>query len=590
MTALGMVLLVDVLRVFLPSVITVFGQAADTPAELLGAFALLWFVLPLAVPRFSRSLVPAGALALAGARVALQFTDGGRPQLWIAAAGVLAGLVWLTAVAVRGSGFGGVVIGIALSALVHGALGTVDLAWRGGLWSVVVVVVAAAFLASSAGPPAGPVTGPRAWGVVLPALLLWGAVGGSPSLVTASVAYLAGSGGVASSTAAAGALWVKALVAVSVVLFLGGFALRARRSGAVALVAGCALAVAGPVWLLVPAMLLVAAGLGLCLAAAASGPGGTGPRRGYALAGGGIGMAVAAILHYSAYDLGYDNRPVFVVVAAVIAAVAVRTRRAVREVRGNWVLAGALGLVALLAVDGGRWGDLEREHEGDSLRLVAYNVRMGTGLDGRFDPDRTAAVIAAQRPDVVLLSEVDRGWWLNGGHDGVSVLASRLGMSAWFAPAADAVWGDALLTRLPVVRTRTVPLTADGAPTGAQALSAVLRAGGREVTVVSTHLQPPPGREPVVQAREVAALADGPTIVGGDLNTEPGDPAYQVLLDAGLVDAFAAARPVLTSTADDPTKQIDHVLTTPGFTSSQVTTSGGEASDHLAVAVTLTLS
>ena len=37
-TALGIVLLVDVLRVFLPSVITVFGQAADTPAELLGAF------------------------------------------------------------------------------------------------------------------------------------------------------------------------------------------------------------------------------------------------------------------------------------------------------------------------------------------------------------------------------------------------------------------------------------------------------------------------------------------------------------------------------------------------------------------------
>src|SRR5215218_641753 len=52
--ALGVVLLVDVLRVFLPSVITVFGRAAETPAELLGAFALVWFVLPLGAPVLAR--------------------------------------------------------------------------------------------------------------------------------------------------------------------------------------------------------------------------------------------------------------------------------------------------------------------------------------------------------------------------------------------------------------------------------------------------------------------------------------------------------------------------------------------------------
>ena len=42
-----MALLTDVLRVFLPSLLTVFGDAGSTPAVRLGAFAALWFVLGL---------------------------------------------------------------------------------------------------------------------------------------------------------------------------------------------------------------------------------------------------------------------------------------------------------------------------------------------------------------------------------------------------------------------------------------------------------------------------------------------------------------------------------------------------------------
>src|SRR5829696_1554058 len=276
-TALGVALLIDVLRVFLPSVITVFGQAADTPAELLGAFALAWFVLPLGVPALARRVGPGpvvlvGAVALGVARVALQFAGGGRPQLWIGAGGVLAGLVWLTAVAVRGAGARGVLLGLALSAVEHAALGTLDLAWRGGaLPAAAVLLMVAAFLAGSgagwlagsgagsragpwvgrwagsldrsragsragpgagpwagslagsvagsrAGPGVGPLAGPlpgsreaasgsdggRMWAVLLPGLLLWGAIGGSPALVTAAVSYLAGSGGVTSSVGVSG--------------------------------------------------------------------------------------------------------------------------------------------------------------------------------------------------------------------------------------------------------------------------------------------------------------------------------------------------------------------------------------------------
>lgn len=74
-----------------------------------------------------------------------------------------------------------------------------------------------------------------------------------------------------------------------------------------------------------------------------------------------------------------------------------------------------------------------------------------------------------------------------------------------------------------------------------------------------------------------------------DLNTEPGDEAYAEFTDAGLTDAFAAARPLATSPADDPRQQIDHIFVSPGLTPGDPVAPRSTASDHLPVAVTLTL-
>lgn len=164
-----------------------------------------------------------------------------------------------------------------------------------------------------------------------------------------------------------------------------------------------------------------------------------------------------------------------------------------------------------------------------------------------------------------------------------------------FGPAADPVWGDAVLSRWPVTDPRSLPLPAVGAPTGAQALAVTLDLGdGVRTAVVSTHLQPPPGQGPVVQARAVADFAIGyaagrPLVVAGDLNTEPGDEAFGQFTNAGLADALAAARPLATSPADDPREQIDHVFVSPGLTPSDPVAVRSTASDHLPVAVTLTL-
>ncbi|WP_405112811.1 endonuclease/exonuclease/phosphatase family protein [Micromonospora sp. NBC_01405] len=647
--ALGIVVLIDVLRVFLPSVITIFGQAASTPAELLGAFALGWFVLALAFPALLRRLgarpvTLVAAVALAGLRLALTAAPGGRAQLWLATAGLVAGLLWLAGTAAgTHRPVPGLALGLALGAVVHAGLGTYDLVWRGGWagWAGSVVLVGL-FLAAATrpAPPVEPGGGARAWLLAGPALLLTGMVALSPAVAETASSYRRGPGDVLAHSAAGD---VSALFSYAVAFFLFAALARpprgyARLLGPLALVLGVVLFAAGEPGWLGPAVLLTAAGVGACLSLAGAGAPIAAPATatavpdpagvpdasaGAAAVSASVGapgrparsplaavlgmlfFAVAAVGYYAAYDLGYPNAAVPVVVAGLVAVVALApvSRGGPTSPAGaaSWAWAGRVaavsGAVTVLVTNlpAAEVAPVRPGSPPADVRVVAYNVRMGFGLDGRFDPDGLARVVAAERPDVVLLSEVDRGWLLNGGHDTLTLLAARLRMPYVFAPAADPVWGDAVLSRFPMESARSERLAALGAPTGAQALGVTVDLGGdARLAVVATHLQPPPGQEPVAQARAVARFALGyaagrPLVVAGDLNTEPGAPAYEEFTRAGLVDALAAARPLFTSPADDPREQIDHVLVSPGVGSGGPVAPRSTASDHLPVAVTLTL-
>ncbi|MGC4787866.1 endonuclease/exonuclease/phosphatase family protein [Micromonospora sp. DT178] len=641
--ALGVVLLVDVLRVFLPAVITIFGQAASTPAELLGAFAFGWFLLALAAPALirrvgARPVTLVAAVLLVLARLAVNGQPGGRLQLWLATVGLLAGLVWLAGVAAgTDRPVPGLALGLAVGAVLHTVLDTYRSAFFGDwpAW-LASVGVAGLFLAGQARPaPQAGAGGVRSWLLAGPALLLAGMVALSPAVARTASSYQFGllrSDPADEVGVATVPLFGPAPLAVAV----GGFLLAALASprrgawrwlGPVALVGGAVLVTLGRGELLLPAVLLTAVGLGACLASAgaadgrgadgarAQGSDGGGPdptraagggpdparaagRRGYAAVAGMLVFAVAAVAYYSAYDLGHPNAGVPVAVAVLVAAVALATRPTPRPVRSPlppvWTAASAAVLTLLAAVASDELlSASNREGPPETVRVAAYNVRMGFGMDGRFDPDALARAVAGA--DVVALSEVDRGWLLNGGHDTLDLLAERLDMPYVFAPAADPLWGDAVLSRWPLDAARTRPLPAVGAPTGAQALSVTVDFGaGVRLAVVATHLQPPPGEDPVVQARAVADFAvryaaGRPLVVAGDLNTEPGDPAFAEFTRAGLVDALAAARPLPTSPADAPRQQIDHVFVTPDLAAGDAAAPPGTASDHLPVAVTLTL-
>jgi len=588
-------LLIDVLRVWLPSIITIFGQAASTPAELLGAFGLAWFLAGFAAPPLARTLGPrrvaaAAAVALAVLRAALLVVHGGQPQLYLASVGLLAGITWLAATAESGERLSpGVPAGIAAAAVQHALLGTVDLTWWATWWAVLLgVAEAAAFGFAALRWPGRSGREVGGWFVVGPALLLSGMLATSPALVSTALSYV--------PSAVARTVPVYLFIPVTILaalLFLVQAARPAEKLRYVAppvLVGATVIfAFAGGRWLLV-AVLLAAPALGTCVGLAGRRP----QQQGYALAGGMVVFGLAAIAYYAAYDIGYPNQWVPILVAAVVAVYAVRSPVHVEKsvVKARLVLAVGVPLLVLTAVTFRvPMTAFQDGLEGPGLRLVTYNIRMGFGLDGTFDPDAAARAIAAERPDVVTLSEVDRAWLLNGGHDDLTVLARRLSMRWYFAPAADSVWGDAILTRVKPSAVHSVRLPAAGAPTGAQALGVVLPVAGQNWTVIATHLQPPPDGPPDAQARAVVAFArsfgSGPTLVAGDLNIEPDSPTMAVFNMGGLLDGFAPYRPVRTFPADRPVQQIDHVLVLGGLRVAAVHVGTTTASDHAPVAATL---
>ena len=87
-----------------------------------------------------------------------------------------------------------------------------------------------------------------------------------------------------------------------------------------------------------------------------------------------------------------------------------------------------------------------------TFRLMTYNVHRCVGTDRKLDVERVAEVIAAERPDVVALQELDVGRARTQSVDQAHRLAELLKMSFHFHPAMaveEELYGDAILTALP---------------------------------------------------------------------------------------------------------------------------------------------
>jgi len=113
------------------------------------------------------------------------------------------------------------------------------------------------------------------------------------------------------------------------------------------------------------------------------------------------------------------------------------------------------------------------------LRIITYNIHRAIGVDRRFRPERIAAILAHYRADLVLLQEVDEGVPRSGELDLARELAEALGYPH-FAVGHNVTlkkgrYGNATLSRFPIVRERNIDLTIDESPERAAGLSPLSR-------------------------------------------------------------------------------------------------------------------
>ncbi|HLI36955.1 MAG TPA: endonuclease/exonuclease/phosphatase family protein [Streptosporangiaceae bacterium] len=229
-----------------------------------------------------------------------------------------------------------------------------------------------------------------------------------------------------------------------------------------------------------------------------------------------------------------------------------------------------------------------------AFRLLSYNVR--SLLNGR---PAVAQVIRACQPDAVCVQESPRGFRWRAG---CAALAreSGLRMIAGGWPAGLLILGGPRVTTVHAERF-LLSLVPDRLQRGLTL--AVLDVGGRRVTVADIHLDLNDGwrrrhaAEVLRHLDRVSVKYGTPAVVAGDVNEEPGSPAWQ-MLTGRLRDAYAVAPAggELTFPARRPQVRIDAIFTGAGIgvagcgVPEEPADSGmAAASDHLPVLASLEL-
>ena len=203
-----------------------------------------------------------------------------------------------------------------------------------------------------------------------------------------------------------------------------------------------------------------------------------------------------------------------------------------------------------------------------TLRVLAYNVKHGRGMDGVVDLSRAAALIRSLEPDLVALQEIDCRCTRSGGVDQAQWLGEKTGMHAVFGRFMDyqgGEYGMAILSRWPILRAENHELPPGAEPRSALEVEVTVpsAASARSpVTLrfVGIHLYRTED-ERMAQARrllELFADSDAPVLLCGDFNSEPGSPVLDEL--ATVWTAVDTGEDRFTFPSVDPNREIDFLL------------------------------
>ena len=185
-----------------------------------------------------------------------------------------------------------------------------------------------------------------------------------------------------------------------------------------------------------------------------------------------------------------------------------------------------------------------------TLRVLQWNTHHGGyGTDNVYDPDRLATWTASFNPDVVMFNEIEKNdSWGNQDQPAVyaALLQQKTGKTWYYVFAQEfGEWssngkGNLILSIYPIAISDRYELVHNGDRSIAMAEITV---NNRNITLMSTHLDPYDATLRLTQATEVTAWAAAQPenrIIAGDMNAWP-DQSSIAQFDSLYVDSWAVS-------------------------------------------------
>ena len=204
--------------------------------------------------------------------------------------------------------------------------------------------------------------------------------------------------------------------------------------------------------------------------------------------------------------------------------------------------------------------------QADTVRVLAYNIHHGGGMDSILDLDRIAALIRDVDPDLVALQEVDSVTERTLRVDQAEYLGRLTGLTPVFGsfmPYQGGSYGMAVLSRLPIERSENLRLPDGDEPRTSVMAVVRLPNSGAALRFVGVHFY----RTEVERSAQAVRLEQHlaaeslPTVLAGDFNSLPG---------SRVMDELARSWQIVDKGDDnftfpswEPAREIDFILLQP---------------------------
>ena len=203
-----------------------------------------------------------------------------------------------------------------------------------------------------------------------------------------------------------------------------------------------------------------------------------------------------------------------------------------------------------------------------SLRVMTFNTQQSNDEFAEKSFQAQLALIRQVSPDILALQETDSTRISLNNNDYVRYFADRLGYYSYYGPKTVAgTYGTAILSKFPLMNTRTVFIYSDKDETGVT--EAEVELAGLRITIYDVH---PDSSDPAMLVFAQTLLRrsqDKPYVIAmGDYNLRDYEEAYQ-LIDSVLTNAWTSVYPSEISPDGvdmSGDNRIDHIFLSPNLT------------------------